>query len=304
MRNILLLSLALLLSADAGQAQQSGAAPKPGAAAPKPAQAPASPPTTAKPAPPQTAKPAPPPQTAKPAPAPPQPRRAAQPAARSGIAMTLVDSSGATLAGITVEMTGPMMREGVSDDGGQLNFPGLPAGTYRLRFTGDRIVSFEREVTLRAGQVEKLSIRLTPAPAAPEPPVPPAPAPAPAAPPPSPVGPTGQPHVLSVIDLVERELINNNQPRKDTLVACSGNTRTMLVQLNEPQSTRNYEDAETLYYVVAGEGAINVGGRDVALAAGGYAALPRGTSHSLTRKGRRPLILLAVLSGEPCEQPK
>jgi mannose-6-phosphate isomerase-like protein (cupin superfamily) len=290
MRNILLLSLALVMSAGPSWAEQAGAPAKPGAAAPKRG--------------PEPAKPAPP--TAKPTPAPPpqQPRRAAPPAARSGVAMTVVDSQGATLAGVTVEMTGPMPREGVSDDGGQLNFPGLPAGTYRLRFTGDAVTTFEREVTLRAGQVEKLTIQLTPVARAAAPPPAASPAPPPAAAPTAPVGPTGQPHVLSVIDLVERELINNKQPRKDTLVACSGNTRSMLVQLNEPQATRVYDDAEALYYVVAGEGAINVSGRDVALVAGGYAALPRGASHSLTRKGRRPLILLAVLSGEPCEEAK
>jgi mannose-6-phosphate isomerase-like protein (cupin superfamily) len=105
-----------------------------------------------------------------------------------------------------------------------------------------------------------------------------------------------------MIDLVERDLVKDNEPRRDTLVACSGNTRSMLVQLNQPQSTRVYEGAEASYYVIAGEGAINVGGRDVALAAGGYASLPRGTAHALTRRGRRPLILLAVLSGEPCEE--
>ena len=287
MRNILLLSLAVVLSAPVTFAEQPAQA-KPPATAPKPA--------------PPPAKPAAQPPPAKPAAAP--QRRAAQPAARSGIAMTLVDAQGATLAGVAVDMTGPTPREGVSDDSGQLNFPGLQAGTYRLRFSGDAITTFEREVTLRAGQVEKLSIRLTPAPAAPEPAPAPAPTPPPAASPAPPVGPTGEPHVISIIDLVERELINNNQPRKDSLVACSGNTRSMLVQLNEMQATRVYADAEALYYVVAGEGSITVGGRDVALAAGGYAALPRGEAHSLTRKGRRPLILLAVLSGEPCEQPK
>jgi mannose-6-phosphate isomerase-like protein (cupin superfamily) len=298
MRNMLLLSFALVLSAGPGWAQQPGAPAKPGATAPKPD--PAKPGATAPK--PDPAKPAPP--TAKPTPAPQQPRRAAQPAARSGVAMTIVDAMGATLPGVTVDMTGPTPREGVSDDSGQLNFPGLQAGTYRLRFTGDTVTTFEREVTLRAGQVEKLTIQLTPAARAAAPLPAPAPAPAPAAPPPARVGPTGQPHVLSVIDLVERELINNKQPRKDTLIACSGNTRSMLVQLNEPQATRVYDDAEALYYVVAGEGAINVSGRDVALVAGGYAALPRGASHSLTRKGRRPLILLAVLSGEPCEEAK
>jgi mannose-6-phosphate isomerase-like protein (cupin superfamily) len=289
MRNILLLSLALALSPLVIHAQQPAQGAKPPATAPKPA--------------PEPAKPAAQQPPAKPAAAP-QPRRAAQPAARSGVALTLVDAQGATLPGIAVDMTGPTPREGVSDDSGQLNFPGLQAGTYRLRFSGEAITTFEREVTLRAGQVEKLSIRLTPAPAALQPPPAPAPAPPPAAPAAPPVGPTGEPHVLSIIDLVERELINNNQPRKDSLVACSGNTRSMLLQLNEMQATRVYEHAEALYYVVAGEGSINVGGRDVALAAGGYAALPRGEAHSLTRKGRRPLILLAVLSGEPCEQAK
>jgi mannose-6-phosphate isomerase-like protein (cupin superfamily) len=237
-------------------------------------------------------------QTSKPA-AP----RAAQPAGRSGIAMTLVGPKGATIPGVMVEMTGPVPRGGVSDDGGQLNFPGLQPGTYRLRFTGDAIISFEREVTLRAGQIEKLTISLTPAPPPPAAPPPPEPEPPPPPPPPA-VGPAGQPHVVSIVDLVERDLITGGQPRKDTMVACSGNTRSMLVQLNDPQATRVYNDAEALYYVVAGEGAINVGGREVALAAGGYAALPRGASHSIARKGRRPLILLAVLSGEPCEQAK
>ena len=118
------------------------------------------------------------------------------------------------------------------------------------------------------------------------------------------MGPSGQAQILSVIDLVERDLIGNNVPRKDALVACSGNTRTMLVQLNQPQAQRVYDGAESLYYVVAGEGAMSVGGRDIPLQAGVYASLPRGTTHALTRKGRRPLILIAVLSGEPCEEAK
>jgi mannose-6-phosphate isomerase-like protein (cupin superfamily) len=204
-----------------------------------------------------------------------------------------------TLPGVTVELTGPTPRSGETDAGGQANFPGLNAGTYRLRFTGNAVTTFEREVTLAAGQIAKLPIRLTPAPEAV------AAAPAAPAPPPAPVvGPEGQPQVLSVVDLVERELIAANVPRNDALIACSGNTRTMLVQLNEPQAQRVYTGAEALYYVVAGEGAIAVADRDVPLQAGVYASLPRGTTHALTRKGRRPLILLAVLSGEPCEVAK
>jgi hypothetical protein len=267
---------------------------------------------TAKP-PAQTAKPAPAPQTAKPPAAPAKPavqtakppaRPAAQ-AARTGIAITVTDASGATIPDVNVELIGPTPRTGTTDAGGQANFPGVQAGTYRLRFTGDAVIAFEREVTLRAAQVTKLPITLTAAPPPREAAVPPPAAPAAAPPPPAAaVGPAGQAQILSVVDLVERDLIGNNVPRKDTLVACSGNTRTMLVQLNEPQAQRVYEGAESLYYVVAGEGAIAAGGRDIPLQAGVYASLPRGTTHALTRKGRRPLILLAVLSGEPCEQAK
>jgi mannose-6-phosphate isomerase-like protein (cupin superfamily) len=281
MQNLLLLSLVLALSS--GALAQTAKPPAQTAKPPAP---------TAKP-PVQTAKP--PVRTAKPA---------AQPAGRAGVAITVTDASSATISDVTVELTGPTARSGVTDAGGQANFPGLQAGTYRLRFTGDTVIAFERELTLRAGQIAKLPITLSPAPAAREVAVAPAPPPAPVAPPPPAVGPIGQAQILSVISLVERELIANNAPRKDALIACSGNTRTMLVQLNESQAQRVYEGAETLYYVVAGEGAIAVDGRDTPLQAGVYASLPRGTIHAFTRKGRRPLILLAVLSGEPCEQAK
>ena len=224
---------------------------------------------------------------------------AAPRAGRSGVAITVTEASGLTLPGVMVELTGPTPRTGETDASGQANFPGLQAGTYRLRFSGGNVTTFEREVTLRNGQIAKLPITLTPAPE----PVAAAPV-TPAPPPPPAVGPEGTPQVLSVVDLVERELIAGNVPRQDALVACSGNTRTMLVQLNEPQAQRVYAGAESLYYVVAGEGSISVEGRDMPLQAGVYASLPRGTTHALTRSGRRPLILLAVLSGEPCAMAK
>ena len=287
-----LFSLVLTLLVDAAaQTAKPAQAAKPAEQTAKPPAAPAKPAVqTAKPAAP-TVKPA--ARTAKPAPA----------AGRSGIAITVTDASGVTIPDVAVELIGPTARTGVTDAGGQANFPGLQVGTYRLRFAGDAVTTFEREVTLRAAQITKLPITLTPAP----PPREVASAPAPAAPPPPAppaVGPSGQAQILSVIDLVERDLIGNNVPRKDALVACSGNTRTMLVQLNQPQAQRVYDGAESLYYVVAGEGAMSVGGRDIPLQAGVYASLPRGTTHALTRKGRRPLILIAVLSGEPCEEAK
>jgi hypothetical protein len=216
------------------------------------------------------------------------------------MAITVTDPRGATIPEVTVDVQGPTPRNGVTNGSGQVSFPGLQAGTYRIRFSGDSVITFEREVLVRAGQISDVDIILNSAP-------PPKEAPAPVVvntppPPPPPVGPSGQPQVISIVSLVERELISGNAPRKDTLVSCSGNTRTMLVQLNQPQAKRVYEGAEVLYYVVAGEGSVMIGDKDVAVEAGGYASVPRGMTHSITRRGRRPLILLAVLSGEACEE--
>lgn len=104
--------------------------------------------------------------------------------------------------------------------------------------------------------------------------------------------------------MIEKELIGGNQPRRDTLVSCSGSMRTTLVQLNQDQAERLYDTAEVTYYVVAGEGAVRLGGRDTKLVAGSFVSVPRGTAHGIVRSGRRPLILLATLSGTPCEEPR
>ena len=248
-------------------------------------QAPTSGPTTA-------------PAPARRAPAPPRP--AAEPA-RTGMAIKVTDPLGEKLAGVHVDLLGFSDRRGDTDSGGQINFTGMVAGTYRVRFSGETVITLEREIAIRAGQTADLDVMLN---AEPPRPKPPAPVPAANDPVPAPVGPSGQPQILSIINLVEHELIGNNTPRRDTLLACSGNTRTTLVQVNQEQPPRLYESAEITYYVVAGEGAVRLNGRDAALSASSYISLPRGTSHTLVRQGRRPLILLATLSGAPCEEPR
>jgi len=217
------------------------------------------------------------------------------------MAFTVTSPQGATLAGIHVAVQGASDRSGETNSSGQLSFPGMQPGTYRVRFSSERVIGFEKEVVVRAGQTANVDVMLNPAPPPPEPPPPP-PARVEAPPPPPSMGPAGEPRSLSIIDLIERDLIPNNQPRRDTLVSCSGNTRSTLVQLNQDQPQRLYDTAEVTYYVVAGEGAMTMGGRDIALTAGTFVSIPRGTGHSLARRGRRPLILLATLSGTPCEQ--
>lgn len=111
-----------------------------------------------------------------------------------------------------------------------------------------------------------------------------------------------KPQTFSIVSLIERELISATEPRRETLLACSGNTRTTLVQLNQDQPQRLYDTAEVNYYVVAGEGTVRMTGSDTGLQAGSLVALPRGTAHAMARRGKRPLILLVTLSGSPCEQ--
>ena len=212
----------------------------------------------------------------------------------------VTNPQGGPLGGIRITLTGPSDRSGTTDTMGMLRVTGLQMGTYRLRFTGDEVVTFEREVAVRSGQTSDIDVTLTAAP----PPPPPPPAPAPPPPPPPKVGPAGQPLSASVVDYLDRNLIRNNEPRKETLISCSGNTRAMLVQMNQDQARRLYDGAEVTYYVIAGEGSARFDGREAPLAAGTFISVPRNVGHELVRRGRRPLIVLAEISGEPCDEAK
>lgn len=276
MRTLFWLSLSLLIGSTSFGQTPAPAAPRPVQTQPAPAPGPAAPATA--------------------------PRRAAAPAppSRTGIAITVTNGHGTPIPGVQVDIEGASDRNGETDGSGQVNFVGMQAGTYRARFGGDKVTPFEREVIVRAGLPTVIDVTLNPAP-----PPPPAPAPPPAqsAVAKPIIGPPGIPQVLSIVDLAEKQL-SGNQARRETLVSCSGNTRTTLVLLNQDQPERLYDSAEADYYVVAGQGAVRLNGRDTGVAAGTYVSLPRNTSHSIVRRGNRPLILLATLSGPPCEEAK
>lgn len=228
-------------------------------------------------------------------------RPVAPPPSRAGIAITVTDTHGLPIPDVRVTIAGPSDRSGETDNSGQVNFVGMQPGTYRVRFDGDKVVAFEREVNVRAGQPTGIDVTLNMAPPAPPPPEP---APAPAAEgAPAPLGPTGQPGVTSVLDVLDKQFVGK-QSRRETLIACSGNTRTMLIQLNEPLPERLYDSADAEYYVVGGEGTARIAGRDMSVVTSSVVSVPRGTRHSFVRRGNRPLILLSVLGGEPCEQAK
>jgi mannose-6-phosphate isomerase-like protein (cupin superfamily) len=212
------------------------------------------------------------------------------------MAITVTSPTGDTLEDVHVEVTGPMSRTGDTNPAGQVNFPGLPAGTYRLKFSGDSVVTFEREATLQGGRVTAVQVTLTPAEPKKE-----APAPVAVAPKAPPVGPVGSAQWGSLTDLAKRAQ-QSKPPRREVILACSGNSRSMLLTLTENQGQRVYDDAESTYYILEGQGTFTIGDRPGDISNGSFVAVPRGQSFSISRRGNKPLVMLWVLSGAPCEE--
>jgi hypothetical protein len=293
MRTPVLLS-ALLLLATPAMSQT-----PPAASAPKAATQPAA--TAQPPAPAVQGQPQNPAQTAKPAPAPAAPAapRAAAATSKTAIVIEATDTRGLGLPDIAVALAGPVPREGTTDASGTVRFLGLRPGTYRARFSGERIVTFEKEISVAAGRTVEAEATLSPAELRPEPPPAPAPPPPPPPPPAPVVGPAGKPHAL---DLLSRQRLGKGQTRLETLLGCSGNTRSTLLQLAQDQSQRLYESAEVVLYVLTGEAGITMGTVEGVIAEGGFVSIPRATPFTLKRRGNKSLEVLMVLSGEPCEE--
>ena len=253
--------------------------------------APATPPVT-KPAAPVT-------QPATPAPRAQAPRP--RPSSSTTTALLFItDSGGRPIEGVTVNVTGPVDREVKTPASGPTRIEGLRAGTYRVRFTRDGFVTFEKEISWRAGTAApEMSVTLNPAPTAPAPP-PPAPVAAKPEPSTSKLPPPGTPKTLSLLDFIEKNFISSREPHKEDLIGCSGVGQTMLWQIRDPWTGRQHLSADAMIYVVAGDGTLRLGDRDVAITNGSFAVVPRGTTYGFTRRGRNPLIVMAVLSGAPC----
>ncbi len=225
----------------------------------------------------------------------PQASRTARQAAARPLPLTVLVTGpgGAAQAGVKVTVEGPVPREGVTGDDGIVRLANMRPGTYRLRFQHEAFLTFEREVTLRAGQPSAIDVTLTPAPPKP------AAAPPPPAKPSAMDAPPGEAKTLSIPDFVEKNLIGR-EPMKESVIGCSGTATTTVLQLREPLQDRVNEDVEETLYVVAGEGTIRLGGRDQALEPGMLAIVPRGTTHSLSTRRNGRLILLSTRSGQPC----
>jgi mannose-6-phosphate isomerase-like protein (cupin superfamily) len=232
-------------------------------------------------------------------PAPPQGRQGGPAQGRGGarpsLTVFVTTLDGSPLGGVWVRATGPVTREGATEDDGTVVFRNMTAGTYRLRFEHDEFVTFEREIAV-SGRAAKATASLTPAPPPPEPPkTEPAPAPAPA----PPAGPPAKPTTLSIIDYIERNYIKN-APSVQSVVGCMPTATASVLQLRDPLAEHTHDDGDEMLYVVAGNGSHRMGGSESPLSAGVFVVVPRGTPHSIQRRGSNPLMLMTILAGPPC----
>ncbi len=237
---------------------------------------------------------------AQPAPQPPRPRASTPAAAPSTtLTLTVTDSVGAVLEGVTVSLVGNIDREGTTTAEGRLRLLNVPAGTYRVRFVQDGFHTFEKELAWRAGQpAPTMIVTLNAAPPPPAPP--PTPAPEPAKAPEVSLPPPSTPKTMALPDYIEKNFITNREGQKENLVGCSGVGQSIVWQVRQSWPDRSHPSADAMIYVIGGEGTLRLDGRDSNLGAGSFAVVPRGTGYGLTPRGRNPLIVLAFLAGAPC----
>ncbi len=205
---------------------------------------------------------------------------------------------GKTLPEVVVKAAGPVDREAPTDPSGLVTFANMAPGTYRLRFEHPDFITLEKEISLAAGKPLRASASLSAAP-------PPPPAPKVEAPPPptsnAPAPPgTYQPNVANFESWIDSSFIGR-APSKRLPVGCTASASTTMVQTNESIPERTRSDADEVIYVVAGEGTLRMGGRDHPLSASSLVTIPRGTAHTVTRRGSRPLMFVSTISGTPCQ---
>lgn len=214
------------------------------------------------------------------------PSVATRPVTTASVEIAVTDRAGVPVKWAHVSIDGISEREGETSALGRVTLRNVKAGTYMLRVERATFITLEKEFTVRAGRPVTVAAALSPVP-----------------PPPPPVarGPVGNPKVLSIPDLAERQLIGRESV-KESPISCSGAAEARLIQVREPVTVHSHREADEMLYVVAGEATLKIGEVEQRISPGWFSMVPRGTTHSLIRKGRNPVILLSMLSGQPCPQ--
>lgn len=207
------------------------------------------------------------------------------------MSITVTNLEGKTLPDVWVTATGAVNREAATDENGIVAFRNMTAGTYRLRFEHDDFVTLERDVT-QAARALAINVSLNAAPPKPEPPAAPPPPPAAALP------AAGPPTFVSIPDFFEKNYLGS-APSMTSQVGCVPGMTIQLLQLREPLGEHSHADADEVIYIVGGEGTHRISGQEIPMSAGVLATVPRGTAHSITRRGRNPLVVLSTTT-QPC----
>jgi mannose-6-phosphate isomerase-like protein (cupin superfamily) len=216
-----------------------------------------------------------------------------RPKTASPMRVVVRDQSGNGIADVRVSMSGAAGKETITDASGNAAFAQLADGTYRFRFERDGFVMLEREVTVRNAQPSEIDIVLNPAP-------PPPPAPTPAAAPAGAVGPPGSPVTISIPSFLDKNFIGRD-PLKESQLSCTGNVMTRLLQIRDGLAPHTHANMDEVLYIVGGDGTVVIGTASSAVTAGWLSVVPRGTSHAIERRGKNPIVVLSMLSGQPCQ---
>jgi mannose-6-phosphate isomerase-like protein (cupin superfamily) len=218
-----------------------------------------------------------------------QQRRKAPAPKTATFAILVTNPAGDQIPNVLVTVEGPTPRS-TRTEGGRIAFENLAPGEYLVRFEKDGFVPLERQLTAKAGAPIEINATLKPLPEPPPPPQPEQTAKGPS---------SARPAVFDVPSVIEREFIGR-AAQKMTPLACSDESTATLIQLNEPITDHAHAGADEFLYVVAGEGAADVGGTAHKLYAGVLIFVPHGVTHRFSQSGRNPLIVLSTRSGEGC----
>jgi carboxypeptidase family protein/cupin domain len=208
--------------------------------------------------------------------------------------LTIRDVSGTPLEGVRVTVSGPARAETQTNASGVASLV-LADGQYRFRFEHEGFYTLERDVAIRNVRPVEIIVALSraPLPKVPEPPPAPEPAPAPVA------MPAGPPVNVSIPSFLDKNFIGRD-PLKESILSCMPDAMTRLLQLKEAVARHTHADVDEVIYVVAGDGAIRIGTEAVTIGPASLTTIPRGTPHSIERRGRTPLVVLSTLAGAPC----
>ena len=108
--------------------------------------------------------------------------------------------------------------------------------------------------------------------------------------------------VLSIAEMADQMIreLKDTQPIIEREIGCSFQTSSRLIVARENIALHRHADADEMLYILAGEATLSMGDKDQVVGAGWVGLAPRGTTHSFTRRGRTPIAILSVRSGEAC----